>query len=65
MKINMREIHELLELSANAKHDEVMQAIETQLFTNPEYCSYLKGVRAGLWEAMKIIRFIEMNQEGE
>ena len=42
MKINMREIHELLELSANAKHDEVMQAIETQLFTNPEYCSYLK-----------------------
>ena len=63
MKINMREIHELLELSANDKHDEVMQAIETQLFTNPEYCSYLKGVREGLWEAMKIIRFIETNQE--
>ena len=63
MKINMREIHELLELSATAKHDEVMQAIETQLFTNPEYCSYLKGVREGLWEAMKIIRFIETNQE--
>ena len=59
MKINMRELHELLELSANSKHEEVLQSIEAH--TNPEYCSYLKGVREGLWEAMKIIRFIEAN----
>ena len=63
MKINMREIHELLELSANSRHEDVLQAI--QAHANPEDCNYLKGVREGLWEAMKLIRFIEMNQEEE
>ena len=63
MKINMKEIHELLELSANARHEDVLRAIEAK--ANPEDCNYLKGIREGLWEAMKLIRFIEMNQEGE
>ena len=63
MKINMKEIHELLELSANARHEDVLQAIQAN--ANPEDCNYLKGIREGLWEAMKLIRFIEMNQEGE
>ena len=63
MKINMKEIHELLELSANARHEDVLRAIEAK--ANPEDCNYLKGLREGLWEAMKLIRFIEMNQEGE
>lgn len=63
MKINMREIHELLELNANARHEDVLRAIQAQ--ANPEYCNYLEGVREGLWKAMEIIRFIEMKQEGE
>ena len=63
MKINMREIHELLELSANSRHENVLQAIQAK--ATPEDCNFLKGVREGLWEAMRIIRFIEMNQEGE
>jgi len=63
MEINMKEVHGLLEINADSRHVDVLRAIESN--ANEEDCNYLKGIRDGLWEAMKIIRFIEMNQEGE
>ena len=59
----MKEIHGLLEISADARHVDVLRAIEAK--ANPENYNYLKGIRDGLYEAMRLIRFIEINQKGE